>query len=172
MAAESFDGSLDDEEEVVAAETFEQLCVYCEKGSSNLVSETMISNPRAESVWCNQRRTSDMATPVYIACLWGHSDTVITLLGNGANPLMRARHCKKDWCFRGFPCEPEKPCPGFVNPEHPDDPGCTALQCAKDRGHSHVIRAIKYHILNCVLHDECFKYRKVRALLCCACTLI
>jgi len=71
-----------------------------------------------------------------------------------------ARSCKADLCVRGFPCkpplngEPGRPCPGYTNPEHPDDAGYTnpehpdnggvsALESAKNRGLSHVIRLIK-----------------------------
>jgi len=60
-----------------------------------------------------------------------------------------ARACKADLCVRGFPCkpplngEPGRPCPGYTNPEHPDDGGTSALESAKNRGLSHVIRLIK-----------------------------
>ena len=141
--------TFDEEEELAAAETFEAMCRMCEQGKHEHVAETMVSNPRAESVWSNQRRELDLATPIYIAATWGHSDTVAVLLQNGANPHLRARACKNDFCVRGFPCaaprdgRPGKPCPGYANPEHPDDPGTSALDAAKNRGLSHIIRVIK-----------------------------
>jgi len=61
----------------------------CEKGLHEHVTETMISNPLAESTWINQRRERDLATPIFIAASWGHSDTVAILLHSGANPHLR-----------------------------------------------------------------------------------
>mmetsp|Transcript_26134 Transcript_26134/g.30959 ORF Transcript_26134/g.30959 Transcript_26134/m.30959 type:complete len:100 (+) Transcript_26134:64-363(+) len=57
----------DDDE---AAETFEDFCHLCEQGLYGSVNETMMSNPRAETVWNNQRRDSSMATPLFIASCW------------------------------------------------------------------------------------------------------
>lgn len=150
---------LDEDEDVVAAETFEELCVFCEKGKAECVSETMLSNPRAETVWVNQRREFDMATPLIIATFWGHSHLVALLLGSGANPMLRVRSCKKDWCRHQFPIKPGSSCPGFMNPEHPDDPGETALQVAKNRAHAQIVLLVKHHVFNCVAHEECRAYR-------------
>lgn len=143
-----------------AAETFEEFCHLCEKGLYGSVNETMMSNPRAETVWNNQRRESSMATPLCIAACWGHSGVVEVLLSSDANPMLRMRGCKADWCRHGYPTEPNKPCPGFLNPEHPDDLGDSALQIAKNRSYMRIIELIKCHIFNCVNHPECVQYKQ------------
>ena len=89
MAGASLAPTFEEEENVATAETFEELCGMCEKGKHEHVTETMLSNPQAESVWCNQRRQSDLATPIFIAATWGHSETVAILLQSGANPHLR-----------------------------------------------------------------------------------
>lgn len=87
--ADSLAPTFEEGEDISAAETFEELCRMCEKGLHEHVTETMISNPLAESTWINQRRERDLATPIFIAASWGHSDTVAILLHSGANPHLR-----------------------------------------------------------------------------------
>jgi len=152
-------GTLDDEDEVVPAENFEELATLCERGATESVKETLVSNPRAESVWVHQRRATSLSTPLHIACCWGHSEVVRLLIGSNANPLLHSRICKKDWCQHGFPTTPAAPCPGFVNPENSDDLGCSALQVAKNKGFVLIVKLLKHHILNCVVHQECVEFR-------------
>ena len=150
---------LEVEEGGAVAETFEELCLFCERGWRDSIRETMDKKPAAETVWMNQRRNSSKQAPLFIAVLWGHGDVASILLASGANPLLRARSCKLDFCRHGFVTAPDKPCPGYLDPEHPDDPGITGLQMAKNRGLAHVVRLMKHHIINCTSHAECRKYR-------------
>jgi hypothetical protein len=57
--------------------------------------------------------------------------------------MLKMRACKKDWCRHAYPTEPGKPCPGYINPEDPDDAGDSALQIAKNRGHLRIIEMMK-----------------------------
>jgi len=42
------------------------------------------------------------------------------------------------------PCALGQPCPGYLNPEHPDDLGDSSLQIAKNKGYLRIIELIKY----------------------------
>mmetsp|Transcript_26134 Transcript_26134/g.30957 ORF Transcript_26134/g.30957 Transcript_26134/m.30957 type:complete len:277 (+) Transcript_26134:381-1211(+) len=74
--------------------------------------------------------------------------------------MLKARSCKIDWCRHAYPTKPGQPCPGYLNPEHPDDLGDSSLQIAKNKGYLRIIELIKGHIFNCVSHPECVEYKK------------
>ena len=106
------------EEDPVDAESEADFANLCKKGFRLSVKQTMINNPRAESVWVNQKAQfmkdeddddndddtvrGSLQTPLHKAAMWGHTDTVALLLRHGAAPLLRARACKANFCRSGF----------------------------------------------------------------------
>ena len=52
-------------------------------------------------------------------------------------------------------------CPGYIDPEHPDDPGTSALDIAKAHRRSAIVRLIKDHVATCTgrgVHEGCKRY--------------